>query len=77
MKVFRAQGFIQDFELGGGGGGGGRMVAVWKSTLTHVYVCMPTRGVWGHVPPPPPRKILNLDLSSQIASDAIWNKIVV
>ena len=52
------------------------MVAVWKSTLTHVYACMPTRGVWGHVPPPP-RKILNLDLSSQIASDAIWNKIVV
>ena len=32
-------------------------------------VCMPTRGVWGHAPP------VKFILSSQIASDAIRDKI--
>ena len=38
----KVQGFIQDFELGGKQDGSRMIVA-----------CVPTRGVWGHAPPPP------------------------
>ena len=48
------QGFIQDFELGGGEQDGSKMIVAHESTLTHA-VSVPTRGVWGH-PPPPPEK---------------------
>ena len=52
------------------------MIVVHESTLTHVYACVPTRGVWGHAPPPKdPGKFESR--SSHIASDAIWDKIVV
>ena len=30
---------------------GSRMIVACESTLTHVSVCVPTRGVWGHAPP--------------------------
>ena len=56
--------------------GSSRMIVACESMLTHTYGCMPTRGVWGHAPPPSPRKIFEFR-SSQIASDAIWDKITV
>ena len=37
---------MQDFELGGKQDGSWMIVC--ESTLTHVSVCVPTRGVWGH-----------------------------
>ena len=60
------QGFIQDFELGGGGGkqDGSRMIVVCE---THAWLLGGSGGM-------SPRKILNLN-TSQIASDAIWDKI--
>ena len=58
------QGFIQDFELGGGKTGRQQDDSNVQS------VCVPTRGVWGHAPQE------NFEfISSQIASDSIWDKI--
>ena len=51
------------------------MIAEWQLDDSSVrYTCVPTRGVWGHAPPPQE----NFEFrSSQIASDEIWDKIVV
>ena len=51
------------------------MILVCESMLTH----MPTRGSGGMLPhphPPPPKENFEFR-SSQIASDEIWDKIVV
>ena len=68
MILFKlpAQGFIQDFELGGRKQDGSRMIVVCET-----HACL--LGGSGDMPPPP-SKIFNL-YTSQIASDAIWDKI--
>ena len=48
---------------------GSRMIVVWETPA-----CLLQEGEGGSGVCPPPRKILNLD-TSQIASDAIWDKI--
>ena len=57
------QGFMQDFELGGKQDG---------SRL--IEACMATREVWGLSPPPQSGELFEFR-SSQIASDAIWDKL--
>ena len=55
----------------GGEQDGSKMVVAHESMLM-LYACVPTRGVWGHAPQK------NFEFRSyQIASDAIWDKIVV
>ena len=44
------------------GGGGGGEAGWWQGDSNAQNMCMPTRGVCGHAPPPSPEKILNLDL---------------
>ena len=49
-----------------------RMIVAYESMPRHAYVCVPTRGVWGHAPQE------NFECrSSRIASDTIWDKIVI
>ena len=64
-------GFHTGFELGGGEQNGSRMIVACESTLTHAYECVPTRGS-GDMPAQE-----NFEFrSSQIASYAIWDKII-
>ena len=63
---------MQDFELGGGGGkhDGSRVIVACESTLTHAK-CVCLLGGSGGMPPQE-----NFEFrSSQIASDAIWDKL--
>ena len=56
--------------LGGGEQDGSRMIVGCESMLTHASVCMTTGGSGGM----PPQEIFEVR-SSQIASDAIWDKL--
>ena len=59
------QGFIQDFELGGGKQDGSRMIVACE-----MRACL----LGGSGGMPPPQRKFEFT-SSQIASDAIWDKI--
>ena len=63
------QGFIQDFELGGQKQVGSRAIVACESMLMHTCLLGGSGGML-------PRKNFEFR-SSQIASDAIWDKIVV
>ena len=68
--------------LSWGGGGGERMIVASVQKHTHAHISMRAyQGGLGACPPPPPPPPLlqkNFEFrSSQIASEEIWDKIVV
>ena len=74
ILLIRRQGFIQDFELGGEGGGkhdGSRMIVACEKahSCTHMRACL--LGVSGGMPLQEKFEFR----SSQIVSDAIWDKL--